>query len=223
MKAQNHTGRRKPSKNSDSSSQKKVFFAVGDRIKISLRPKAVAQWCKPGDLDLLRLIPTTNTEKIFLATLESFGRKEYKSVSPLSVNDIEKSLPLHMELPATDGDYGLYFCVDKGKSGACANKTLLASEIWRQSDEGMRKLAQDKIFYFQMLIVRSGSVMVVPSGNWGKDSRTQLMDSVDGLMNFDKENLEKADAIIQKLRPSPAGIVGKSIQVPFPYNNGRCS
>ncbi|RYZ56646.1 MAG: hypothetical protein EOP07_12075 [Proteobacteria bacterium] len=192
------------------------------KIRLSILPRPEAQWCKSGDFDLIKAIATNTKDKLITLSVESLKKGGVRKSQSFSLAEMTGKKAANFELPLTDGAYGLFLCTDQSKKGACGRKAAINPRIWSAGPAQIKKLAQDKVFYFQLLHVKDGSLNIIPSDSWGKANLAQLKERLGDWMGEDVDALEKMDALISKLQPMPARLADSKIEIPLPYNDLRC-
>ncbi|MBC7661040.1 MAG: hypothetical protein H7249_15185 [Chitinophagaceae bacterium] len=194
----------------------------GNKLILTIMPKPEAQWCKTGDFDLLKALASNTKDKMITLSVEALKKNGVRRAETLSLGEIANARGFRFEIPNTDGAYGIYLCTDQGKKGSCGRKAPINPHIWSAGPGQIKKLAQDKVFYFQMLEVKNGSVNIIPSESWGKDNLKKLKSQLGDWMGSDADALDKMDNLVSKLKPMPSRIAGDRIEIPLPYNDMRC-
>ncbi len=194
----------------------------GDKILVTIAVKPEAQWCKNGDFDLIKSLATHTKERLLTMSLEAIEKKGVSRSKSFNLGDLNGGQSASFEIPSTDGTYGLYLCSDQSRRYTCSKKKAIPTEIWTASPEKIKKLAVDKIFYFQLLHVKDGTVNIIPSDAWGKDNLRKLKANLGDWMGDDVAALDKMDSLISQLQPMPARLTKSKIEIPLPYNDLRC-
>lgn len=193
-----------------------------NKIRVNVLAKPEAQWCKTGDFDLIKAIASNTKDKLITVSVESIKKGGVKVSQTLSLSDMIALQTVTFEVPADDGAYGLFLCTDQSKKGACGRKAAINPRIWSARPAQIKKLAQDKVFYFQLLQVKDGSLNIIPSDSWGKEHLKDLKARLGDWMGSDVEALEKMDALVSRLQPMPARLSESTIEIPLPFNDLRC-
>jgi hypothetical protein len=192
------------------------------KIRLSVIPRPEAQWCKSGDFDLIKAIASNSKDKLITLSVESVKKGGLRKSQSFSLAEMTGKKAANFELPLTDGAYGLFLCTDQSKKGACGRKAAINPRIWSAGPAQIKKLAQDKVFYFQLLHVKDGSLNIIPSDSWGKANLAQLKERLGDWMGPDVDALDKMNALVSKLQPMPARLADSKIEIPLPYNDLRC-
>lgn len=191
-------------------------------LRVTIEPKPEAQWCKAGDFDLIKAVSSNTKEKVLTLSLESITKEGLRRHQSFTLGEITSDRAVTFEIPETDGAYGLYLCTDQGKKNSCASKQPIPTEIWSAPPDRVKKMAVDKIFYFQLLHVRDKTLNIIPSQAWGKNNLKQLKTKIGPWMGESEKALDKMDSLVARIQPMPARITNAKIEIPLPYNDLRC-
>lgn len=196
----------------------------GKDLKLMIRTKAEAQWCRTGDFDLLKSLVDDSNKKIFLLSVEALypGNEKVVSSQSLSLLEILKGKPIDFVIPLETKarDYGIYLCLDSKHSKECSSKSVLAGNQWDAVVADGK--SSDKVLYFQSFSTRADKAYLIPSSDWGDAAISTLVNDLKPTMEDSSRSLNILATMMKRLGSLGAIPAAPVLEIPLPYRDPRC-
>ncbi|MBC7658755.1 MAG: hypothetical protein H7249_03520 [Chitinophagaceae bacterium] len=195
---------------------------VNSNLRFIVKPNPIGFHCAAGDFDIMQVMTTSPTSKIFTISVESMDKGAFQTSQAYSLSDMGKKAPFAVDVPSADGAYGLYLCIDSQQKKLCSTSPNLDPHTWGQSDKKTKEMAEGHTLYFQLLVVKNNIAYVIPGAKWGKQNLEKLTQDLGPWLGPDAKYLEKMNAKLEALTPLPAVVLGHDLTIPLKYLEGKC-
>ncbi|RYZ90075.1 MAG: hypothetical protein EOP04_05045 [Proteobacteria bacterium] len=189
-----------------------------DNITLELSASLEPRRCQLGDFDFMKSAVSDVQMKNFILSIESLDQKDFTGAYTLSLEDMIKSKSYSFKLPLGNGAYGVYLCGAAANGKSCARSAPFADKntVWQKTARN------DKMFYFQLIVVKDDSLYLVPSERWGQQDIDKLRGQVGSWMDLSSKSLERMAALNSKIRSLPLDSAKQQVHIPLPYRDSAC-
>lgn len=195
---------------------------IGSNLRFTVKPMPVGYHCAAGDFDIMQVMASSDTAKIFAISIESMNKSGAKVSQAYSLADVRKKTVFPVTVPIEDNAYGLYLCIDSKQKKKCSDSPSLDRRTWGQTDKKTREMAEGRNLYFQLLVIRGGAAFLIPGARWGKQNLEKLTQDVGPWLGSLSKYLNNMNDQLEALSPLPAVVLGKDLSIPLKYIAGKC-
>ncbi len=198
----------------------------GDTVSIPLVFAPKKMWCQGGDLDTMRYAAKSLKNKDFLITLETIGRPGKNPYVRTSLNQLYAGLSYTFTVPRPKGStaYGVYICQDSKQENTCQKKLVEThaeiSDSLAQQGDGAKN--QDRVFFFQNLIVDNKKVETYRTNDFGSEFQKSINSHLVGKRGVNPADFQTAWNLNKTIKSAPTDVRAGKIILSLPYNDPRC-
>lgn len=193
-----------------------------NKLRFVIKPNPVGFHCAAGDLDIMQVMTTSPSNKVFTISVESMKKGGALAAQGYSLSEIRKRAGFAVELPSDDGAYGLYLCIDSDQKKICSTSPNLDPLTWGQTDRKTKEMAEGHNLYFQLLIVKDKVPYLIPGAKWGKQNLEKLTKDIGPWLGTEAKYLSIMNGKLEALMPLPAVVLGRDLMLPLKYQEGKC-